>query len=178
MVKKNIFRQATIEEKKVVESSLDTMKELAKNQVKEYIHQTIIGAILLITFVLVSSSIMAPWFNVCMYALSSFVIGYWVYDAVNRASVSEMAINAIESGDYMIANGETNEFEFMRYDCVVDGTLENQDSGNVEFLINSSFAETKDFDRKFIAVYTYAKTYIIATIPNGDVLVTDSVTVN
>jgi hypothetical protein len=178
MEKKNMFRQATAEEKKVVESSISELKELAKNQVKEYIRQTIVGALLLLTFVLVSSSVMAPWFNICMYALSSFVVGYWVYDAVNRASVSEMAINAIESGDYMIASGETNEYEFMRYDCVVDGVLENQESGNVEFSINNSFAETKDFDRNFIVVYTYAKTYVIATIPNGDVLVTDSVTIN
>lgn len=172
----SFMRTATHEESELIQSTFGEFEAMIRGRLHRYIAHTVIAAVATALFILAVSSVAAAWIPPILWIFWAGMFAYTMCDAFLVITQQKEALKHVKNGEYKVVSGKAHDCEVMRYGyAVFEGYAgENQDL-RVQCGINADFVEASDFDRQFLCFATDSGSFVVAKMPNGDVLISNDV---
>lgn len=172
----SFMRTATAEEGELIQSTFGEFEKLIRGRLYKYIFHTAIAAFATAMLILALTPAVAAWIPPVLWIFWGAMFAYTMCDAFLVITQQKEALKFVKDGEYKVVTGKAHDCEVMRYGyAVFEGYAgENQDF-RVQCGINADFVEADNFDRRFLCFSTKNGAFVVAKMPNGDVLISNDV---
>lgn len=172
------MRDATDNEKAIVASLVPHLYKKVHEKTREGVIYTVFGAIAAFLAIILTAPLLVTWFTAILCVAFVLMVAYWTYDIIKCHRDAIASIKDISEGNFMIADGTSSDCSVIRYRSCVDGYIGDSIKTRVEFDIDSCFVEDKNHDRKFLLFTNGMHAYVLSTMPDGTLLISDDVTIH